>query len=189
MRSLKALAPVLLVAALAACAKPPQADIDAAKAAVTAAAQNVDIVVYAADTLKSAQDKLAQMQRELDEKHFDKVKNLALEAKAAAEAAANDAARGKEKAQADSTTLIESLEKALPEAAQKLASARKIKGLKLSFGTFAKQLDEAKATLAHAQKDLDAGNFASALQKATAIQSQIADGEKMIADAVAALKK
>ncbi len=189
MRYLKALAPVLLVVALSACAKPPQADIDAAKAAVAAAAQNADVVAYASDTLKTAQDKLAQMQAELDAKHFDKVKSLALEAKAAAETAVNDAARGKEKAQADSTTLIESLEKALPEAAQKLASAKKIKGMKLNFGTFAKQLDEAKAALADAQRDLDAGNFASALQKATAIQSQIADGEKMIADAVAAMKK
>ena len=189
MRYLKVLIPVVLVAAVVACAKPPQADIDAANAAVAAAAQNADVVAYAADTLKTAQDKLAQMQTELDAKHYDKVKSLALEAKAAAETAANDAATGKEKAQADATTLIESLKKALPDAQQKLAAARKNRKLKLDFAAFAKQLQDAKVAFAGAQKDLDAGNFAAALQTATTIQSQLADGEKMIADALAALKK
>ena len=189
MRYLKVFIPVVLVAALAACAQPPQADIAAAKAAVAEAAQNADIVAYAADTLKTAQDKLAQMQSELTAKHYDKVKSLALEAKAAAETAVNDAAKGKEKAQVDASNLIESLNKSLPQAAQKLAAARRIKGLKLDFGTFTKQLGDAKAALVDAQKDLDDGNFAAALQKASAIQSQITDGEKAIADAVAALKK
>jgi len=189
MRFLKVLVPVVLVAALGACAKPPQADIDAAKAAVATAAQNADIVAYAADTLKTAQDKLAQMQTELEAKHYDKVKSLAIEAKAAAETAVNDSAKGKEKAQADATTLIESLKNTLPDAAQKLAAAKKVKGLKLNFGTFAKQLQDAKVALADAQKDLDAGSFSTALQKATAIQAQVSDGEKMIADAIAALKK
>ncbi len=189
MRLLKVLIPVALVAALVACAKPPQADIDAAKAAVATAAQNADIVAYAADTLKTAQDKLAQMQTELDAKHYDKVKSLALDAKAAAESAVNDAAKGKEKAQADATSLIASLKTALPDAQQKLAAAKKMKNLKLNFAAFAKQLQDAKAALAGAQKDLDAGNFATALQTATTIQSQLADGEKSIADAIAALKK
>ena len=85
MRYLKVLIPVVLIAALGACAKPPQADIDAAKAAVATASQNPDIVAYAADTLKTAQDKLAQMQTELDAKHYDKVKSLAMDAKSAAE--------------------------------------------------------------------------------------------------------
>ena len=156
-----------MFAALGACAKPPQADIDAAKAAVASATQNADIIAYAADTLKTAQDKLTQMQTELDTKHYDKVKSLAIEAKAAAETAANDAAKGKEKAQTHSTTLIDSLKKALPDAEQKLVATKKNRKLKLNFATFAKQLQDAKAAPADAQKDLDAGNFATALQKAT----------------------
>jgi len=189
MRYLKVLIPVVLVAALGACAKPPQADIDAAKAAVAAAAQNADIVAYAPDTLKTAQDKLAQMGTELDARHYDKVKSLALEAKAAAVTAANDAAKGKEKTQADASAVIESLKTALPEGEHKLAAARRMKNLKLNFAAFAKELQDGKAALVGAQKDLDAGNFAMALQIATTIQSQIADGEKSIADAMAALKK
>ena len=170
MRYLKLLIPVVLLAALGACAKSPQADIDAAKAAVASAAQDADIATYAAEALKTAQDRLVQMQTELDAKHYDKAKSLALQAKAAAETAANDAAKGKEKAQADASNLIDTLNKSLPEAAQKLAAAKRIKGLKLNLGTFAKQLSDAKAALADAQKDLDAGNFAAALQRATVIQ-------------------
>ncbi len=186
MSSLKIMVPVLLVLALFACAKPPQADIDAARAAVAAAAKNPDIVAYAPDTLKSAQDKLAQMDTEIAAKHYDKVKTLALDAKATAEAALNDAARNKEKAQADARTLIDALNKALPDAQKKAAAARNVRGIKLDFGALARQLAEAKAAVADADKDYAAGNFADALRKALAVQNQLNDGEKALSDAVQA---
>ena len=186
MRYMKVLIPVVLVLALGACAKPPQADIDAARAAVATAAKDADIVAYAPDTLKSAQDKLAQMETELGAKHYDKVKTLALDAKATAESAANDAAKNKEKAQADASTLIDALKKALPDAQSKIAAAKRVRGVKLDFKALAQQLADAKATVADADKDLAAGNFASALQKATAVQAQLNDGEKAVSDAVAA---
>jgi hypothetical protein len=186
MSLLKMMVPVLLVLALFACAKPPQADIDAARAAVAAAAKNPDIVAYAPDTLKSAQDKLAQMETELSAKHYDKVKTLALDAKTTAEAAVNDAARNKEKAQADARTLIDALKKALPAAEKKAAAARNVRGIKLDFGALAKQLADAKAAVADADKDLAAGNYAAALRKAIAVQTQLNDGEKAVSDAVQA---
>ncbi len=110
MRSCSLLIPLVLATALGACAKPPQADVDAAKASVAAAAENADIVTYAADTLKAAEDELSRMQAELDAKHYDKVKSQALEARVDAEKAADDAARGKERAQADATSLIGTLD-------------------------------------------------------------------------------
>ena len=185
MRYMKVLIPVVLVLALGACAKPPQADIDAARAAVATAAKSADVVAYAPDTLKSAQDKLAQMETELGAKHYDKVKTVAVDAKATAESAANDAAKNKEKAQADATTLIDALKKALPEAQSKIAAAKRVRGVKLDFNALAQQLAQAKATVADADKDLAAGDFASALQKATAVQAQMNDGEKAVSDAVA----
>lgn len=186
MSSLKLMIPMLLVLGLFACAKPPQADIDAARAAVASAAKNADIAAYAPDTLKSAQDKLAQMDTELRARHYDKVKTLALDAKTTAEAAVNDAARNKEKAQADARTLIDALKKALPAAERKAASARNVKGIKLDFDALGKQLADAKAAVADADKDLGAGNFAAALRKAIAVQAQINDGEKAVSDAVQA---
>ena len=186
MSSLKVMVPLLLVLALFACAKPPQADIDAARSAVAAAAKNPDIAAYAADTLKSAQDKLAQMEAELSAKHFDKVKTLALDAKATAETAVSDAARNKQKAQADARTLIDALKKAIPDAEKKAAAARNVRGIKLDFGALAKQIADAKAAVADADKDYAAGNFADALRKAIAVQNQLNDGEKAVSDAVQA---
>lgn len=186
MSSLKTIVPLLLVCALFACAKPPQADIDAARAAVASAAKNADVVAYAPDTLKSAQDKLAQMETELRAKHFDKVKSFALDARATAEAAVNDAARNKEKAQADARTLIDALKKALPAAEKKVAGARYVRGIKLDFAALAKQLANAKAAVADADKDLTAGDYAAALRKALAVQAQLNEGEKAVGDAVQA---
>jgi hypothetical protein len=181
--------PIVLVLAVGACAKPPQADIDAARAAVAAAAKNADVVAYAPDTLKAAQDKLAQMETELTAKHYDKVKALAIDAKAIAGTAANDAARGKEKAQADATALIAALKKALPDAAKKVAAAKQVRGIKLDFAALTKQISNAQAAVADADKDLADGSFASALQKAMAVQAQLSDGEKAIADAIQAAGK
>jgi hypothetical protein len=186
MSSLKILVPMLLVLALFACAKPPQADIDAARAAVASAAKDPDIVAYAPDALKSSQDKLAQMDAEIGAKHYDKVKTLALDAKATAEAAVTDAARNKEKAQADARTLIDALKKAIPAAEKKVSAARNVKGIKLDFDALATQLADAKAAVADADKDFAAGNFAAALQKAIAVQTQLNDGEKAVSDAVQA---
>ena len=186
MRYAKVFLPIVLALLVGACAKPPQADIDAARTAVAGAEKNADIVAYAPETLKSAQDKLAQMETELAAKHYDKVKALALDAKATAGTAANDAARGKEKAQADATALIAALKQALPDASRKLSNAKRVRGIKLDFAGLTKQLSDAQAAVADADKDLADGNFASALQKATAVQAQLSDGEKAIADAVQA---
>jgi hypothetical protein len=188
MRFLKVFIPVVLVAALGACAKPPQAEMDAAKAAVTAAAQAADIVTYAGDTLKSAEDKLTQMDAELGVKNYDKAKRLALEAKAAAVTAAKDAAEGKEKARADATTLVNSLKESLPAAEQKIEAAKKIKGLKLDLNASARQLSDAKTAVEDAAKDLANESYASALQKASMVQAQLNDFEKQLSDAEQAAK-
>ena len=189
MKLAKVFLPIVLALVVGACAQPPKADIDAARAAVATAEKNADVVAYAPDTLKAAQDKLAQMETELTAKHYDKVKSLALDAKATAETAANDAVKGKEKAQADATALIAALKKALPDASRKLAAARQVRGIKLDFAALNGQLTGGQAAVADADKDLADGNFASALQKAMAVQAQLSDGEKAIADAIQAAGK
>ena len=61
-----------------------------------------------------------------------------------------------------------------------------MRGIKLDFAALNRQLGEAQVAVADADKDLADGNFASALQKAVAVQAQLSDGEKTIADAVRA---
>ena len=194
MKALKVLIPVALVLALGACAKPPQADIDAAKAAVDSAAKNADIALYAADTLKTAKDKLAQMQADIDaqakkgavSRRYDNVKKLALEAKSAAETAKTAAGRNKEQAKADATAMIDALKKAFPEAEKKIAAAKKVRGIALNFTALARQMANAKAVVAAAEKDLADGNYAAAKEKAASVQAQMTEAEKAVADAVQA---
>ena len=186
MKALKVVLPVMIALVVAACAKPPQADIDAARAAVSAAAKNPDVVAYAPDALKSAQDKLAQMESELAARHYDKVKPLAQDAKTAAAAAATDAAANKAKVQQMASALITALKQSLPDAASKLAAARGVRGIKLDFAALTKQLNDAQAAVADADTDLTNGNFASALGKATAVQNQLTDAEKTVSDAIQA---
>lgn len=189
MRHLKELVPAILILALLACAKPPQAEIDAAKAAVAKAAQDADIVTYAADSLKKAQNLLAQMQTELDAKRYDKVKTLSVEATAAAEKAKADAQTNKEQVKAEASALIDAVKKALPEAEKTIASAKKVRGIKLDFTALTKEMTDTKTAIADAEKNFANGDFMAAKNKAAAVQVKLADGAKMISDAVRAATK
>ena len=87
------------------CASPPNADVDAAKASLdTAVADHAN--QYAAESLKAAQDARAALDAELKAqegkwfKSYDKTKELAVAAKAAADKAATDAVAAKERADA-----------------------------------------------------------------------------------------
>ena len=87
------------------CASPPNADVDAAKAALDKAASD-RAGQYAAESLKAAQDAHAALDAELKSqegkwfKSYAKTKELAVAAKAAGDKAAADAVAGKEKADA-----------------------------------------------------------------------------------------
>jgi TonB family protein len=87
------------------CGSPPQADVDAAKAALDTAATD-RAGQYAAESLKAAQDAQAALDAELKVqegkwfKSYDKTKELAAAAKAAGEKAAADAVAAKAKADA-----------------------------------------------------------------------------------------
>jgi TonB family protein len=94
-----------LTVTVAGCASPPNADVDAAKAAVDKAdAERAG--QYAPESLKAAQDARAALDVELKAqegkwlKSYDKTKELAAAAKAAGDKAAADAVAGKEKADA-----------------------------------------------------------------------------------------
>jgi TonB family protein len=87
------------------CASPPAAEVDAAQAAVDkATTARADL--YAAESLKAAQDARAALDAELKLqegkwlKSYGKAKELATAAKAAGERAAADAVAGKERAEA-----------------------------------------------------------------------------------------
>ena len=87
------------------CASPPNADVDAAKAALDKAASE-RAGQYAPESLKATQDAQAAVDAELKVqegkwfKSYDKTKELAVATKAAGDKAAADAVAGREKADA-----------------------------------------------------------------------------------------
>jgi len=179
MRYLKALIPLLLVLSLVSCAKVPQADIDAAKASVSAVAKNADVAAYAADVLKTATDKIAAIDAEVDaqakkggiSRNYDKVKTLVVEAKAAAEKAKTDAGKNKETVKAEAAALIDAMAKALPDFEKSVkAVSRKLSAAQLK--DINAQLAEGKTAITNAAKELESGNYASAKAIALAVQQK-----------------
>ncbi len=149
-----------LAVAAAGCASPPQADIDAAKAA-TDKATTAGAAEYAADSLKAAQDAQAALEAELKAqadkfalfRSYTKAAELAGAAKTAGEKAEQDAVAGKEKAKNEATALIEEAKTALTQAQEMLAKAPKGKGT-------AADLEAMKADLAVAETSINDANTA-----------------------------
>ncbi|MCX7029245.1 MAG: hypothetical protein NTU62_03890 [Spirochaetes bacterium] len=196
MRFLKVLIPLLVFAALAACSKPPQAEVEAAQAALNAAVQSPDVAAYASDELQAAQDRLAQLQAELDaqaakgtlSRKYDAARNMALEAQAAAESLATQAASAKEQTKAEAMTLLNDLRITVPEAEQGLAQARRVRGVNLDFRSLAASLAQAKTEVAAAEDAYNNGDFVTARATAAAVKGSLTQGQQVVADAIAAAK-
>jgi hypothetical protein len=196
MRVLKAAIPLLVLLALAACSKPPQAEVEAAKAAVEAAAGNPDVTAYTPDALQAARDRLARLQAELDaqaakgtlSRKYDAAKSMALETRAAAENLAAQAATAKEQTKAEAMTLLNDLRLIVPEAERGLAQARRVRGVKLDFKALSASLAQAKTEVAAAETAYDSGDYATARATAAAVKGSLTRGQQVVADAIAAAK-
>jgi hypothetical protein len=196
MRFLKVLVPLMVLVLLAACSKPPQAETDAAKAALEAAVQNPDVAAYASDELQAARDRLSRLQAELDaqeargalSRKYDTAKNMALEAQAAAESLAAQAVTAKEQTKAEAMTLLNDLRIAVPEAEQGLAQARRVSGVRLDFRSLAASLAQAKAEVAAAENAYNNGDYVTARATAAAVKGSLTQGQQVVADAIAAAK-
>lgn len=103
--TLVALPAVLVVLATAGCGSPPALEMEAAASSL-AKATSEQADKYAAESLKAAQAAQSAMQAALKEqegkwfKSYDRTRELAVEAKAAADKAISDAVAGREKAEA-----------------------------------------------------------------------------------------
>ena len=111
-------APLMLTVALTACSSPPTAEMEAARASL-ATATSAGADTYASDSLEAAEAAQSALDAELKTqegnwiKSYDRTRELAVAAKAAADKAATDAASGRERAEAA----------AAKEAARKKAAA------------------------------------------------------------------
>jgi hypothetical protein len=185
---------IIIVAAafgMAACAKPPQAEIDAARAAVQTAANSSDILTYAPDSLRAAQDKMDALSAELASQQrksplsrsYIAASRLAQLVVAASQQAAADAETSKQQVAKDAASLIEKIGAEIPDFEAKVWTAKRVRGIRLDAITpLGLVADQARLALDDARKDLDAGAFAAAKAKAMAVSDWLSQGEETITE-------
>ncbi len=191
---MKHLRVVLIVAVafgLAACAKPPQAEIDAARSAVQKAAENIDVLTYAPDSLRAAQEKMdalnneiaAQLKRPPVSRSYDAARSLAQEVIDASQHAGADADTSKQQVAKDAASLIEKISSEIPDFESKVWTAKRVRGIRLDAITpLGLVADQARLALDDARKDLDSGSFAAAKAKAMAVGDWLSQGEETITE-------
>jgi hypothetical protein len=191
MRHLRPLVLFAVILSVVSCAKPPQAEIDAAKAAMDAAAKNADVVTYAPDELRFAQEKMAALDAEVAaqarrsplSRTYDATRALAGDAEEAATRAVAAASAAKEQVAREAAALAEEITAAIPQFESKVWAAKRVPRIKLDviipLGLLPGQ---ARGVVEDAQKDIGAGAFATAKAKLQAIKDQLSSCEETITE-------
>jgi len=164
------------------CSSAPTAEITATKAAITAA-QIDDVQTYAADSLKTAEDTLAQATSEVQtqegknglSRDYKTASELLKQAKDAAVKAQADAVANKAKTKADAEVLIAGLATQLADAKKVLATAPKGKDTKAELEALQNDLKSADEAAVAASAALAQGKYMDALGQAKAAKEK-ADG-------------
>lgn len=163
---------------VAACSKVPVADMDAA-AAATEAAVTAGAEEYATASYASVQDLKAQLDAELElqggkfflTRSYDHARELAVQMKTGAEAAAAEAVEAKEAVRQETTVLLDEVKVALEEVQVMLASAPTGKGSAADLAALRADLDSAKAMLVEGEAAFGEGRYMEAKTKITAVKS------------------
>jgi hypothetical protein len=191
MKHLLALLALALLLLLASCASPPQAEIDAARAALQAAAANADVVPYAPDALRAAQQRLAALETEIAaqakrsafSRTYESAKSLALETVKDAEKSTADAMAAKEAAARDAQALADELTTLIPVFETKVWAARRVPRIKMEIITPIGLVPAAaRAAVEDARADMSAGAFAAAKAKLLAVKDLLAGSEETITE-------
>ncbi len=174
MKTQKYLVTVVVSLAVASCAKPPQADIQAARAALDSA-RAAEAADYAPQSLTAAEDAMAKLDAEIQAQQgrffmvrsYDRAKQEAVTAAEAAQRARSDALMAKEEARSESSEQLARANTLLTEAGELLTVAPVGKGTAVDIAALKADLQSASQTLQEAQQAFDAGRYKEASAKAT----------------------
>jgi len=166
---------------MAGCASAPTEEINATKAAVTAA-QTDDVRTYAPESLKSAEDELSKAMAEVQtqdnkfalSRDYKGASAALKSAKDLAEKAKTDAEMNKAKTKSDAEAVIASLPAMLDEAKQMLAKAPKGKDTKADIEAMQNDLKVAEESINGANTDMSGEKYMDALAKANSAKEKIA---------------
>lgn len=183
---------VVGLAVAAGCSKPPAPEIEASREALSSA-RTAEAAEYAPESLQAAEDAQARLDAELkvQEERFsmmrsyDTAKQLAAEAKAAAERAANDATSGKERMRVETEQMLAQARTTLEEVRTLVMNAPVGKGSTADIAALQSDLTGIETQLATAQATFDSGNYVEARAQASAAME---DAERVRADVTAAME-
>jgi hypothetical protein len=174
MRTTSYTLPVVLLMFAAACAKSPQAEIDAAHAALDSA-KAAEAADYAPTSLTAAEDAMAKLDAEIQVQQgrfvmFRSYDQAKLDAEAAIQEARNattDAVAAKERARVGASDMLAHANALMTEASQMLAVAPAGKGTAMDIAALRGDLQSASQMLHEAQEAFDVGHYNEANAKAT----------------------
>ncbi|KPK81320.1 MAG: hypothetical protein AMS25_07075 [Gemmatimonas sp. SM23_52] len=176
MRKTWMIVPAFVCAALiVGCSKAPEAEIQAANAALDSA-RLAEASEYAPQALTQAEDAMAALEAELKVQEgrfgffrsYDEAKQKANDAQAAAETALADAKVAREQARTDAANAIEQARSLIREASELLTAAPTGKGTAVDVAALRADLQAAAATLVEAEAAQSAAQYKVANAKATA---------------------
>jgi hypothetical protein len=191
MKIARVFAVAALLSVLAACAHPPQAEIDAAHAALDAALRNPDVVTYAPDALRRAQEKLNALDEEIAlqarrsglSRSYDAAGALAKEATDLSARAATDAVAAKQQIADDAAGLVDAVTAAIPTFESKVWAAKRVPRIKLDvIAPLQLVPDQARAAVENARKDIASGAYAAAKARLMAAKDQLSSSEETITE-------
>jgi hypothetical protein len=193
LRSLKFVTPAVLLLAAFGCAKPPAAEVDAARQAVDAA-KAAEAETYAPEDLARVQDAMKRLDAELaaQEERFalmrsyDKAKEIATEVQTTSDQAKANAASAREAARAAATQSIADTRALVLEVQDMLAKAPTGKGAEADLAALKADLEGAGLALDEADRALQAGKFRDAETGANAAKMTVEQVRSEIEAAIAA---
>lgn len=188
MKRISLLITVFALLALVGCSKPPEAEMQAANAAIEHA-RGAEAEMYVPDSWQMVQDTLnAAMaaKKEQDEKFalfrsYTDTKNMFVRAEALAKDVATQAEAEKERVKNEVMTLLTTAQTAWTAASDALSKAPRGKGNKADLDLIKSDLDGVNAMLADANNDFNAGKYLSARTKA----QQVVDRSNAITQEIA----
>jgi hypothetical protein len=190
---LMGLAAIAMVAVLSSCGKVPQAEIDAANAAI-AAAQTAEANVYVPTEFAAVQDSMnainaaVEAQKSKLFKKFGPVKEKLTATLALANKVAADAATRKEEVKAEVTNLMASIKTVLDENKTLITKAPRGKEGAAVLEQMKSDMTAIDAQVADAQASFDKGTYMDALNKIKAANDKATSINTELKDAIAKVK-
>jgi hypothetical protein len=191
MRIARAFAAGVFLFMFAACAKPPQAEIDAARAALETASRSADVITYAPDALRKAQEKMNALDEELAlqarrsafSRTYDAAAVLARDAAALAVEAGTTATADKQQVANEAAALMDEVAAAIPGFESKVWAARRVPRIRMDIISPLQLVpDQARTAIDDARKDMTAGAFAAAKARLMAAKDQISSSLETITE-------